>query len=65
MIGVRVEKLEVIEANNPVFDEPTLGVVVGEQFYFIANSQWGAIDEKGRLASAEKLRDPIVLRLKL
>ena len=60
-----IEKLEVLEANNPVFDEPTLGVVVGNKFYFIANSQWAAIDEDGQLAPDEKLRDPIILRLNL
>jgi hypothetical protein len=58
-----VEKLEVLEANNPLFDEPTLGVVVGDRFYFIANSQWGAIDAQGQLARPEKLRDPVILRL--
>jgi sugar lactone lactonase YvrE len=61
----KVEKLEVLEANSPVFDEPTLGVVVGDRFYFIANSQWGAIDAKGQLAPPEKLRDPVVLSIKL
>ena len=61
----RVEKLEILEVNNPVFDEPTLGVVVGDRFYFIADSQWGAIDDKGALAPEDKLRDPIILRLKL
>jgi hypothetical protein len=61
----KVEKFEVLEANNPLFDEPTLGVVVGDRFYFIANSQWGAIDAQGRLALPEKLRDPIILRLNL
>ena len=60
-----IEKLDVLEANNPVFDEPTLGVVVGNKFYFIANSQWAAIDEDGQLAPDEKLRDPIILRLNL
>lgn len=60
-----IEKLDVLEANNPVLDEPTLGVVVGDKFYFIANSQWAAIDEDGRLAAPDKLRDPVVLRLKL
>ncbi len=60
-----IEKLEVLEANNPVFDEPTLGVVVGNKFYFIANSQWAAIDEDGQLAPDDKLRDPIILRLNL
>ncbi len=61
----RVEKLEVLEANNPIFDEPTLGVLVDNRFYFIANSQWGAIDEHGALAPDEKLKDPIILRLNL
>jgi len=59
------DRFETIEANNPVFDEPTLGVVVKDTFYFVANSQWGAIDEKGQLAAAEKLKDPTVLKVKL
>ena len=61
----KVEKMEVLEANNPLFDEPTLGVLVDNRFYFIANSQWGAIDEKGGLAPDEKLKDPIILSLEL
>jgi hypothetical protein len=60
-----VERLQVVEANNPVFDEPTLGVLVNDNFYFIANSQWGLIDEKGQLGPADKLADPTILRLKL
>jgi sugar lactone lactonase YvrE len=60
-----VEKQEVLEANNPVFDEPTLGVIVGDEFYFIANSQWGAIDDKGKLGPEEKLKDAVVLRMRL
>ncbi len=61
----RVERLEVLEANNPLFDEPTLGAVVKDNFYFIANSQWGLVDEKGQLGPAEKLVDPIILKIKL
>ncbi len=60
-----VEKLEVLAANHPAFDEPTLGVVDGRDFYFNANSQWGAIDPKGQLAPADKLHPAIVLKLKL
>lgn len=63
--GTGVESLKVVEANNPVFDEPTLGVLVGDELFFIANSQWATIDEKGQLAAEDKLRDPIVLKLKL
>jgi tetratricopeptide (TPR) repeat protein len=61
----RVERMQVLESNDPVFDEPTLGVLVKDSFYFIANSQWGLIDEKGHLGPADKLADPIVLRVRL
>lgn len=60
-----VDHFEVIEANNPVFDEVTLGVFVKDDFYFIANSQWGMIDKNGQIAPEEKLKSPVVLRLKL
>jgi len=59
------DRFETIEANNPVFDEPTLGVLVKNDFYFIANSQWGAVDESGKLAPAEKLQYSTVLKVKL
>lgn len=61
----RIKKFEVLEANNPIFDEPTLGVVANGRFYFNANSQWGAIDAQGHLAAPAKLRDAVVLSLKL
>ena len=63
--GDAVERFDVLEANNPLFDEPTLGVVVKDTFYYVANSQWGAIDNKGQLAPAEKLREPVILKMKL
>jgi sugar lactone lactonase YvrE len=57
-------RLEVIEANNPVFLEPTLGVLVKDTFYFIANSQWPLVDDNGKLAE-DKLQEPAVLKIKL
>jgi sugar lactone lactonase YvrE len=64
--ATRVEKFEVLEANNPFFDEPTLAVLNGGSLFYIANSQWGMIDEKtGKLGPEEKLKDPVVLKLKL
>jgi sugar lactone lactonase YvrE len=61
----RIMRLEVLEANNPLFDEPTLAVIVRDDLYFIANSQWGAVDEQGNLAAAEKLKEPLILKLRL
>ena len=60
----RAERLEVIEANNPVFLEPMLGVIVKDSFYFIANSQWPLVDENAKLAE-DKLQEPVVLKIKL
>ena len=61
----QVKKLEVLEANNSLFDEPTLGVLNGNALFYIANSQWAMIDDKGKLAPEEKLREPVVLKMKL
>jgi len=61
----RIEKVEVVEANNALFDEPTLGVISNGVFYYIASSQYGSVDDKGNLAPLEKLRNHVVLKTKL
>ncbi len=61
----RIMRAEVIESNNPLCDEPTLGVIVNNTFYFIANSQWSVVDEHATLGPAEKLRKPLVLKTNL
>ena len=63
--STQVRQLEVLEANNSMFDEPTLAVLSGSTLFYIANSQWGTIDDKGKLAPEEKLREPVVLKMKL
>lgn len=61
-----VARYEILEANNPLFaGEPTLGVRVGDTFYYIANGEWGAVNDKGQLAPPEKLREPVILKVKL
>jgi hypothetical protein len=59
-----ITRSETLEANHADFDEPTLGVTIGNDFYFIANSQYGLIDKDGKLA-ADKLKEPVILRLRL
>lgn len=60
-----VEAVRVVEANHPLFDEPTLGVVVKDTFYYVAGSGWGAFDRDGKLAPPEKLKEHVVLKVKL
>lgn len=43
----RVLEWETIEANWPGLGDPTHGVVVGEQFYFIAHSGWDRMTDDG------------------
>jgi len=51
-----------LEANHADFFEPTLGVLVENNFYYVANSQWPLVDEKGVL-DKERLREPVILKL--
>lgn len=55
---------EVIEANNEHFFEPTLGVLNGDEFYYIANSQWPLFKNDGTV-DTENLQEPVVLKTKL
>lgn len=61
----RLTQAETLEANHADFNEPTLGVLVGQDFYFIANSQYEMVNEKGEVTAPEKWREPVVLRLRL
>lgn len=63
--GDRIERLEVLERAHPRHEEPTLGVLVGRELYYVANSQWERFGSDGRPAHPERLRRPVVLRLRL
>ena len=61
--GLAVESADILAMNLPEFDEPTLGTVVGDAFYFVANSHWNRFDADNNLP--DDLNGPIVLRLAL
>ena len=60
----RVDRAEVLERGNPLFDVPTTGAVAGDTFYFIANSQLRYYGAKGIVEGAN-LRPISILKLKL
>ncbi len=61
LAGGTIRSCTVLAANLPDFDEPTLGVVVGKTFRFIANSQWGNVDESGKIANPDAFTPTAVL----
>jgi len=63
--GDRLLRAEVLERAHPRYDEPTLGVLVDGELYYVANAQWGRFGEDGRVTKPESLTAPVVLRLRL
>lgn len=61
--GRTICDVRLLAANLPAFDEPTLGVIHGDDFYFVANSHWNRFDRDNRLPDG--LSGPIVLKLSL
>jgi hypothetical protein len=59
-----VARAEVLESSHPEYDEPTLGVMVGNDLYYVANSQWGSFDQ-GQIWPLERLKQPVILKLAL
>lgn len=59
-----VRRVDILQMNHAAFDEPTLGVIVGKELFYVANSQWGSFD-KGVIWPVEKLKEPTILRLGL
>lgn len=50
----------------PEFDTPTTGVIVGDEFYFIANSQlFQLIGNQGKIKNPEKLKETTILKIRL
>jgi sugar lactone lactonase YvrE len=60
----RIEDVTVLERAHPSFDEPTLGVRVGADLYFVANSQYRFVGDDGTL-DLDRLQLPVILRAPL
>ena len=61
----QIDRAEILDANHPDFDEPTLGVIVDDTFFYVARSQWGKFDEEGKIKSLEELKEPVILKTAL
>jgi hypothetical protein len=63
--GSTIERAEVLETYNPIFDVPTTGTLVGDFLYFAANPQLDKRGENGSMPPPSKLQDIRLVKLKL
>jgi len=61
----RVVSEDVIERSTATLGDPTHGVIVGDWFYYIANSGWDVLDEHGDVKAGEKLSPGSLMRFRL
>jgi hypothetical protein len=60
-----IDRAEVLEAYNPVFDVPTTATLVGHVLYFPANTQLDKRNEDGSVPAPRDLQEIHIVKLKL
>lgn len=63
--GTHITRQETIDRNLAVADEPTIGVIVGRSYVYVANSQWDKHDDKGARVSGAALAPVMLLAVPL
>jgi hypothetical protein len=62
----KFESIQFASGIHPLFDTPTTGVIVGDEFYFIANSQLlQIVGNQGQIKNPQKLADTYIMKIKL
>lgn len=54
-----------IDQAYPAYGEPTLGVIDGNTFYYVANSEWGGYEDDGKQLPESKLHNVVILKVSL
>jgi sugar lactone lactonase YvrE len=60
----RAVSTEIVERATPTLGDPTHGVFVGDDFYYIANSGWSELDDHGDMKPGSKLTAAHIMRFK-
>jgi hypothetical protein len=58
----RIESETIIERSTGTLGDPTHGVVIDSDFYYIANSGWDALDDHGNMKPGAKPSAPRIMR---
>ena len=63
--GRRITRAEVLDRNVAIADEPTIGTIVGNEFVYVANSQWEKYTDVGSRKPDKPLTAPVLLSVAL
>jgi len=63
--GRSVRRMEMLDRNPAVADEPTLGTVAGDSLFYVATSEWDKYDDSGKRVANTRLRPVTVLGVAL
>jgi hypothetical protein len=63
--GSRISAARILDMNHPRVAEPTLGVVVGDTYYYVANSFGGFLRKPNSVLADQPLAEPVILKLKI
>jgi predicted alpha/beta superfamily hydrolase/sugar lactone lactonase YvrE len=63
--GTRVESAETIDRHWDIADEPTIGTLIGDEFVYVANSQWEKHRDDGTRIPDRALTAPVLLSVRV
>ena len=61
----RIANVTILDMGNAHVAEPTLGVVVGDSYYYVANSHGALLRKPNSVLSEQALTEPVILKLQL
>ena len=59
---LKVDRAEIIESGNPLLMLPTTGVIIGDTFFYIANSQLNCYSKENKIFPLDKLHNIFILK---
>jgi streptogramin lyase len=63
--GTRISAVHILDMNHPRVAEPTIGVVVGDSYYYVANSFGGLLRKPNSVLADQELAEPVILRIRI
>lgn len=61
----KLEAYSILDQAHPAFNEPTLGTLDKNTFYYVANSLWSGYDDNHNLKPDAQLQEVVILKMNL